>query len=268
MYYKKYHPPDAFNDLIQFFWEYKNDFTTDNAYHQPIEASIFPKLAFQYTGEMGIKLNSGKPGKLFRSGIQAQTDTFSSIFTSQSIGIFGIYFNPIAIPVLFGIPAVEITNHNIEISDLLGSEGKNLEERIMLSNSTKERLRIVIEFLFKRLRSLTVEEKLIQHTINAVYDNNGLINSNQLSDYLYLSPKQVERKFYKFTGFSPKQFSKIVRFESSISAIFRGHTTLTSLACDLGYYDQSHFIKNFKEFTGLTPKDYFSNEDLSIFMES
>lgn len=265
MSYKRYKPLEIYKDLIQFFWEYEEDFSDGISYKQPTTASINPKLAFQYTGKMDMKSKSGRSEQLFLSGFQAQTDTPNTIYTNQRVGVFGVYFYPLAIPVLFGIPSNEITNCNIEISDLMGSEGRVLEEKIMLCNSTSERINKMNEFFESKFKSFSSEAHLLIYAINHIINKSGLINLHLLASEMCLSPKQVERKFYKYTGFGPKQFSRIVRFEQSIASVYKGVDSLTSLAHQLGFYDQSHFIKNFKEFSGKTPKEYFSN-DLSFLL--
>jgi AraC-like DNA-binding protein len=266
MHYKRYQPAEAHKHLINFYWEYENDFHDSTIYEQPVTASINPKLAFQYRGKMEMRTNAGNRHCIFSSGFQGQTDTFSTLFANAPMGVFGIYFYPMAIPILFGVPAMEISNYNIEISDFLGLEGKQLEESIMLSKTTTERIKIIANFIDNKIRPLTLAEQSISLLTQHIMANSGLLKTRELAAQLYLCPKQTERKFYQYTGFSPKQFSRIVRFEKSILAMYSRGDKLSSVAHELGYYDQSHFIKDFKEFSGKNPTAYFS-DDLSVFLD-
>ncbi|MNI51911.1 2-hydroxymuconate semialdehyde hydrolase [compost metagenome] len=77
---------------------------------------------------------------MFNSGFQSQTDTFCQLSAEQKVGVFGIYFQPYAIPFLFGLPTSEITNQNIEIAELLGKDGVFLEEKVLNCVNTQERV--------------------------------------------------------------------------------------------------------------------------------
>jgi methylphosphotriester-DNA--protein-cysteine methyltransferase len=66
--------------------------------------------------------------------------------------------------------------------------------------------------------------------------------------------------FKHFSGFSPKLFSRIIRFQSALNHYGKKEKKLTEIAYDAGYYDQSHFIQDFKEFSGHSPKEYFSGK--------
>jgi len=83
------------------------------------------------------------------------------------------------------------------------------------------------------------------------------------NDY-FLSERQFERQFRKFSGFSPKLFSRIVRFQSALTQYGNNEKSLTEIALETGYYDQSHFIHDFKEFSGYHPKQYFSGNSGAI----
>ncbi len=75
-----------------------------------------------------------------------------------------------------------------------------------------------------------------------------------------LCTRQFERRFKEYSGFSPKLFSRITRFQSSLDSFGNKDKSLTDIAYDCDYYDQSHFINDFKEFSGYHPSQYFSGQ--------
>jgi AraC-like DNA-binding protein len=89
--------------------------------------------------------------------------------------------------------------------------------------------------------------------------HDGQVN---LKDLLYrsgYSERHLERKFTAVAGFTPKQFARILRYQSTKRKYVTGnYKTLSELAQDSGYFDQSHFIREFKEFSGFDPKRYFN----------
>lgn len=78
------------------------------------------------------------------------------------------------------------------------------------------------------------------------------------------------RKFSSAIGISPKQLSKIIRIQATLKTLLTKEiTSLTDLAYENEYFDQAHFIKDFKEFTGLTPKEFYGNHlKMSLIFES
>jgi AraC-like DNA-binding protein len=85
---------------------------------------------------------------------------------------------------------------------------------------------------------------------------NSIVRIKELAGFLCISYDAFEKRFRKTVGTSPKQFSSIVRMKTIISKRPQSHT-LFDLAIDAGYFDQAHFNKDFKLFTGQTPTDFF-----------
>lgn len=265
MNYEKIYPKESIKHFVCFFWNFEADFEKTSSYQHSSVASIYPKLAFQYVPGMKISKN-GKETKLFISGFQSQTDTFCQLSTNQKAGIFGIYFQPYAAPFLFGLPSAELTNQNVEIGELLGKNGVLLEEQILNCKNTQERVVVITEYIEKRLDkfSLRIEDTI--KAIQYIVFHNGNMKIAEVLSEQFVSQRQFERNFKLLTGFSPKYFSRIVRFEKSIENACNENLSLTEIALLSGYFDQSHMIREFKAFTGKNPAAYFT-EDLSLFVK-
>lgn len=267
MEYSIYTPAEKLRELIQFFWVFETEASRVHPYTHPATASGYAKLAFQYNGAMFVQQGRGEREQLFTSGLQAQTRSAQHYASHEPIGVFGIYFQPYAIPFLFSIPAGEISSQNISLCSLLGKQGTELEERVLLAKSNQERLHIVSLFFEKRLASASYMEHRIISSINHIVKHKGMLPIEELVSRNCLSQRQFERKFKHLTGFSPKMFSRIIRFENSLDLYLQQDVSLTETAHTFGYYDQSHFIRDFKEFAGQHPSAYFS-EDLSMFVSA
>lgn len=263
MRYKKIYPSSKIGHIVQFFWEFEGDFNDAAPYNHSITASINPKLAFQYKGGMSLVKNKVK-SNLFRSGFQCQTNSFSNLVADQKIGVFGAYFQPYAIPLLFNIPAEVLTNQNIEIAELLGKEGEELEEKMMLCDTLTQRIAIMTHFIEEKLKNNSQGSIKLLSAIHHIVSTRGIINVADIVGNYFLSQRQFERSFKQLTGFSPKMFSRIVRFEECVSKAVLSDGSLTDITFTSGYYDQSHMIRDFREFSGKSPGNYFS-EDLSMF---
>src|SRR6185295_11969728 len=84
----------------------------------------------------------------------------------------------------------------------------------------------------------------------------GDISVTALRTDLSLSERQLERTFRQQTGLTPRQFARLTRFRQVVQLLHQPALTLTDVAYQAGYYDQAHFIHDFKAFAGLTPRDY------------
>jgi len=96
--------------------------------------------------------------------------------------------------------------------------------------------------------------------ISDIIHSRSLMPVDELAKRSFLSTRQFERNFKNFSGFSPKLYSRIIRFQSATQQYGTCYNTLTDIAYDCGYYDQSHFIHDFKQFSGYHPKQYFSGK--------
>ena len=102
--------------------------------------------------------------------------------------------------------------------------------------------------------------KRINHTINIISKTRGKTTIENLASETCLSRKQFERKFSELIGITPKQYLKTIRLQYSLYLKSRNDKlNITDIAYEVGYYDQAHFINEFKLQTGFTPKQYFDN---------
>jgi AraC-like DNA-binding protein len=196
--------------------------------------------------------------------LQAQSKHFKRFVTQDSFGIFGAYLYPFAIPQLFRHASTDIINHMIDLKDLLGAEGNLLEERVMLATSNEQRAQLLTAFLEGQLQKNKRREPVIQTAVKQVIHAQSLMNIEQLSNHYNLSRRQFERKFTEYAGFTPKVYARIIRFQEALQQYGSNFKSLTDIAYECGYYDQSHFIHDFKEFSGYHPGQYFKGKPEGI----
>lgn len=111
--------------------------------------------------------------------------------------------------------------------------------------------------IYRRVSPLENSNLLVLHSANQLFRTAGRVSIESLAEETGYTPRYLDRSFREETGLSPKQLAKIVRFQTAVSALNAPNgRNLTEIAMDLGYYDQSHFVHDFKAFTGLTPKKY------------
>ena len=168
----------------------------------------------------------------------------------------GIEFNPQNAYRFFHFPLNEIQNHIYSVSDLLGNGGKQLVEQISNTASVQEKIILLQRFLLSQL-SLNAEDLIFDFCIDKITTSKGKVAIKELERKTGYSSRWLNMKFMDKLGISPKNLASIVRFKHYYQGLISGNNN-PFLKNDYYefYYDQSHFIKDFKRFTGLPPTKY------------
>ncbi len=176
-------------------------------------------------------------------------------------GSFVVRFHPNGFLPFSTIPIKEMENTAVPLDRLFGADGQKLGNLILHSKSTFERISLVESFLLKRLSNKKAIDNVVKSTIDTILDSKGLFSVNELSHKTKIDRRQLCRKFTESIGLSPKQLSKTIRIQATLKKLLsKKVTSLTDLAYENEYFDQAHFIKDFKEFTGLTPKEFYGDD--------
>src|SRR4029077_15082467 len=166
-------------------------------------------------------------------------------------------------PILFNIPATALTNELVDLASLLGQKGKDITEQMILARDNAQRVILMNNFLTNFNHEAKQPE--IIRAVQFICNEKGNVSIQKLSNQSFLSIRQFERKFKDLVGFSPKAFSRLVRFKSIVDNYSAQNKTLTEIGYDFGYYDQSHFIQDFRQFSGYNPKAYFGGNANEVF---
>ena len=157
------------------------------------------------------------------------------------------------------LPPGEIANKATELDLLFGEQGKLLEDQILAAENTAERIEIIESFLLERLNSNEATDRIARSGVDILLQTKGQVSIDELSTKLGINRRQLERRFSSLIGLSPKQLTKIIRLQATLKVIeHKNFESLTSLAYENGYFDQAHFIKDFKEFTGVSPRRFYA----------
>jgi AraC-like DNA-binding protein len=165
----------------------------------------------------------------------------------------GIEFNPQGAYRFFHFNLNHIQNQIYSLSDVLGNAGKQLAERINDTTSAQQKINVLQQFLLKQL-SQQNEDLIFDYCLEKITASNGRITVKELEKKTGYSSRWLNIKFNDKLGVSPKNFSSVIRFKHYYEGFIGGNEKLFSRNdfYEL-YYDQSHFIKDFKRFTGLPP---------------
>lgn len=260
-YYKAY-PSAPLKSYIKHYWAIKTSFSGEEPYLHRIIPTGLPELIFyiDYRPETSLKRKFEDSGIL-----NTQQNDYYDLIISQDLDIFSIYFRPEAVSLFFNIPLGLFLNTGVALSQLNGKLAREIQEHLCNTRTFEDRVEIVENYLLKQLYNIQVDVdfRRMQHLISPISNSRGIIEIDKLINESCLGRKQFERKFLNQLGISPKQYIKIIRFQSAIHE-YNAYPDkiLTKLAYNNGYYDQSHFINDVKAFTGESPKQIFNDKGI------
>lgn len=242
-------PCRELQDFVSHFWvgNWSGEPVADTTYYLTANSLTELAFAFEYT--------AGHPELLF-SSVQGQTNQHGQFAAGDFYELFGVSLFSYAIPCFFDVSLDTLNNQFVSVETLLGNAGNELTERIVTAATTEERVNILSAFFIAQLKKRYHEDRQMIEAVRYIRRNIPQLNVKDLSAEFCLSQKQFERRFKAFAGFNPKMYSRIVRFESVLH--HRNHySSLTEAAYANGYYDQAHFIHDFKKFSGYSPQKFF-----------
>lgn len=149
-------------------------------------------------------------------------------------------------------------NTAVSLEKLFGKDGQEIEQQVLNANSILERIKIVEKFLLDRLTDIENIDRIVKSTVETIITANGQLSVDELSKLTQVNRRQLLRKISSAIGLSPKQLSRTIRLQAALKMLLNDQfSNLAELAYKNEYYDQAHFIKEFKEFTGSTPKEFY-----------
>jgi len=176
--------------------------------------------------------------------------------TSEGGGIALATFTEVGAAAFFAAPLHEIAGQTVELAHFIPPrEIERALARLVDAAGPAQRVAVMREFLLGRL-TRTSGDPLVAAAVDAIRSTRGSLRIGELARALAISRDRLEKRFRHAVGASPKQLASIHRLLHAVD-LYRAGTNLTRLSADAGYFDQSHFIREFRSFTGMAPQRYF-----------
>jgi AraC-like DNA-binding protein len=206
------------------------------------------------------KWNINKNGNTFEtSGIELWGQIVNPL-KFKSVGknrMLGVRFFPQTAS-LFLEGNVSSFNNNVNnLSDITGKSIENLYDRILNCTNFDDKIALLDNYFLKIINESKLNKlKLLSGAVKSIQNKEGFLEVEKLSQTLNVSTRYLNKLFVENIGVSPKLYHKINRFQQSLQLLGNANQSLTSIAYQCGYFDQSHFIKDFKNFTGKLPSNF------------
>ncbi len=239
--YREYQPARALQNYVYCYWM--------------IQAKAQISKPFLYCimadGCVDLFLNCSNEDPLVLAGL---VDKANCVSINEHTEYFGIRFFPGCMHYFFQVSAKEIANQAIPCEDIWGNQFKSIEYRLRYTDSIDKRIKIANATLLEYLKTCKREpDQWLLTALDIIYQRKGQL-SVEKDVSIGISSRHLRRIFNHYIGISPKKFSKIVRFQSVLKHMMSNSNNLSKGGyLDFGYFDQPHFIHEFKSFSGVTP---------------
>jgi AraC-like DNA-binding protein len=263
MVFKKIEPSLELKGLIDCYWVIESE--DETPIKQKIIPDGFPELIFHYGDAYRIQI--GKNWELQSKALVAgQIKKHFYLENSGRSGVFGIKLMPAALTHLFGLFMNELTDKVVSIEQLNVDPLKSLAAEIKKCQSYKEMISVAENMLQSRAKEIHIKDQVIDKIIASIFNTNGRITISELQKEFFITERQLQRLFQKYIGLSPKFYCRIIRFNYIFQIAKEKKLSWLEVTHFSGYFDQSHFIRDFKEFTGEEPSSYlFDAVDMANF---
>jgi len=202
--------------------------------------------------------------KLSRSAIMGQQLAVTNRHIGREFLAIRVIFQPGALFRLTRISAHELTNTHLDAETIFGNEIHQVNDRLSGTRTYCELFEIIETFLLQRVRQVKKEKHAVDHAGFLILRNSGQHAMDDLANEICLSPRQFMRKFNERMGVSPNVFSRVARFDKSLEMKNNNLSkSWLEVALDCGYYDYQHLVRDYKDFTGLSPTAFLVDDHRS-----
>ena len=261
---KDFIPATDVQEFVQFYRIVHLHFKNND----PVPLKAYPPrpeqcLAFYpYDTETVEYKNNGKRVKNIPVVLYGQFSEVTHRLIGHNFLVFQIIFKPGAIYRLTGIPSSLLTNEYIDAENVFSTALREVNEKLYYATSYSAMLEIANIFIRKLISSQKKPHLLIDNACLLLLNSDQGMTLSQLSKEACLSAKQLERKFKERTGVNPKLYQRIIRFDKAFR-LKNSHPEFDWLriALDCGYHDYQHLVKEYKDFTGMSPIDFHEVEN-------
>jgi AraC-like DNA-binding protein len=229
-------------------------------------------MVLTFRGNLIANIQGKKSSNYHHSFLYGQISVFKDLYLEEKTLMIIVVFQPYGMHRLLGIAANEMRDSIIASEDIFGWRGSLLYQELSGQFSLEAKLQILNSFFLERSAKKAIPNPTLIHaSLSCIFKSKGNLSISQLVKHTGYTERHIERIFNESIGLSPKKFGNIVKLHHFLSLLKdkSKHNNFTFLCYEAGYADQSHLIKEFKKYTGITPSKYVNetNRLATNFME-
>ncbi|MEW9699257.1 DUF6597 domain-containing transcriptional factor [Paenibacillus sp. SI8] len=248
----RFQPAQDLAFFIEQYWVVRWDLREHAPYRQVILSYPNVNLAFEqdhngiFSGVYGVPKN-----------------TYSRHLQDEGLAL-GVKFRPGGFYPFWKHPLSLLTGRILSIQDVFGAGGKDIEAQIFAQEDGEKMVLLAEQFLREQLPEQDENVELLDRIVQSVIENRDITKVEDMVHEFGINKRTLQRLFSRYVGVSPKWVIQRFRLQEAAELLEKGGIPdWAKLSQELGYYDQSHFIRNFKAMIGKSPEEYIKELGLS-----
>jgi AraC-like DNA-binding protein len=250
------HP--ALAPFVKCVWSLESDGPVRDMPRERILPDSCVELVLHFHDPFRTHFASGESALQPRSFVVGQMKRFLEIEPAGRAGFVAVRFHARGAYLFFHRPLSEVAAGVVDLEDLWRTRAREWTERVALARDMAARVRIIEEALLGLLSENGHTDTAVDRGLQLIEASGGQIRVAELATEIGVSCRHLTRQFQRAIGLSPKEFGRVSRFLHALRLLSGNHRSLTDVALACGYFDQSHFNHEFREFAGMSPGDLSS----------
>jgi len=242
-------PRGVLGEFVQLLWLY-DGYVVPHA-----EERLMPMA----TTELVVDLREGAKGST-TSVVAGPHSEYSVLATSDEFSVIGVHFRPGGAFPFFGVPAGELHNFELSLDLLWGSRAAELREQILAAATADAKFDVLEQTLLCTARTLA-RHRAVAFALRELSVVPQTRTIAEVTDAIGMSQRCFIDRFRDEVGMTPKLFARVQRFQEVVKTVHPlREVDWADVAAACGYFDQAHFIHDFRAFSGFTPAEYFARK--------
>jgi AraC-like DNA-binding protein len=256
-------PPPPLSNFVEILWFYHGYFAGSHNKERLMPDGSIELVINLKEDEARIydRENLDKCERLPGALVCGPHSSFFVIDTAQQDSVIGVHFKPGGAFPFFKMPAIELHNLHVSLEDLWGQQAGLLRERLLEAQTPQKKFQVLEECLLARAFKPLERHRAVDHALGLFRNIHTAPAMTELADQIGISSRRFIQLFSNEVGLTPKLFARVRRFQQVLQNIRTGvEFSWVDMAASCGYFDQAHFIHDFKEFSGINPTTYLAQK--------
>jgi AraC-like DNA-binding protein len=257
MQFRWYKPVPPLSDFIEHFWLY-DDYASAYVHERILPTGSFELVFNLCDNQLRIYEDEPRLRSCYSGAIvSGPYEGFFVTDRAEEASVLGVHFKPGGAFPFFGLSAYELANTHLDLAMIWGPDAEDIRERLAVAPSSEHRFRVLESALLSRLRRPLEHHPAVSLALHGLRSGNSHAVIRKLAREAGLSDRRFINVFRSEVGLNPKLFHRVQRFQRVLIRVHRlPEPEWGQLALEVGYFDQSHLIRDFLAFSGFSPADY------------
>jgi AraC-like DNA-binding protein len=264
MLFRSYRPCSPLRVFVEDFWLYQ-DYSGEHL-HERILPSGTIEMVFNLQEDALRIYGPADVNRCRRFAGAVVSGPYAASFMSdiaEETTIMGVHFKPGGASAVLGLPANELTNSHVELRSIWGPAGATLRDQLCALPRPIERFRLLEHALLRRMSDARRRSRTaVGVGLDMLVRTHGGAKVREIAKTVDLSQRRFIELFAAEVGLTPKLFGRVQRFQYAVASLQgTANVDWAQFAVEFGYFDQSHLIHEFVEFSGLSPSAYLRRQN-------